>query len=95
MRFKRSAGLFVTGISLLIGGPLLSWAASFFGVYFATSGRDTGMAAISIAVVVFGLLLAVVGFFMLIVAIHRALVKIDALPVLTQPSQRQYSASEY
>ncbi|QOD04335.1 hypothetical protein [Pseudarthrobacter sp. BIM B-2242] len=53
------------------------------------------MAAISIAVVVFGLLLGVVGFFMLMVAIHRALVKIDALPVLTQPSQRQHTASEY
>lgn len=54
----------------------------------ATRG-DQSMAAVFIAVAVFGALLALIGFFMLIVATYRALVIIDALPLQVQSRRNE------
>lgn len=78
----------MAGISLLFGGPLLSYVAVLFLTWSASRG-DGGMVAVFMGVVFVGGVLALVGFVMLIVATRRALAKIDALPVRTQPASRQ------
>ncbi len=88
VEFRRSAGLFVAGISFFFGGPLLSWVAALFMAWSMTRG-DGGMAAAFIGVAILGGVLGLVGFVLLIVAAHRALVKIDALTVRVQPAARQ------
>jgi hypothetical protein len=88
MQFKPSAGIFVAGISLFFGGPLLSFIGSTFGTLFALK-NDSGLTAVFIGLVVFGFAVGFVGLIMIVVAAHRALVKIDALPVRVQSAQRQ------
>lgn len=88
MQFKRSAGIFVAGISLVFGGPLLSFIGITFGAWSA-SKNDSGLSAVFLGLAVLGYIVAFVGLIMLVVAAHRALVKIDALPVRVQSSQRQ------
>ena len=88
MQFKRSAGVFVAGISMFIGGPLLSWVAAMFLAWSATRG-DGSLAAVFMGLAFVGGVLSLIGFVLLIVATHRALVKIDALPVGVQPASRQ------
>lgn len=88
MEFKRSAGVFVAGISFFFGGPLLSFVANLFLVWSAARGDD-GMVAVFMGVVFVGGALALVGFVLLLVATHRALVKIDALPVRAPAAPRQ------
>lgn len=88
MEFKRSAGVFVAGISLFFGGPLLAFAGQMF-MAWAISRNDRGLVAVLIGVAILGAVLGLVGFFMLVVAAHRALVKIDALPVRAQQMSRQ------
>ncbi|MCY0905601.1 hypothetical protein [Arthrobacter sp. H14-L1] len=95
MQFKRSAGLFVAGITLFFGGPLLGAAATALGMYLATADGSSGIAAGYIAVIAFGSLLSLVGFCLLVVAAHRALEKIDALPGRVRPQQRETAYSEY
>ena len=89
MEFKRSAGIFVAGVTLLLGGPLLSLIATTLRTY-AASSNDGGLSAVSIGLAVFGFLIGFVGIIMIVVAAHRALVKIDAFPVRLQPAQRQH-----
>ena len=88
MEFKRSAGIFVAGISLVFGGPLLSLIGMTFGVW-AASKNDHPMSAVFVGLMVVGYIVGFVGLIMLIVSAHRALVKIDALPVRVQSAQRQ------
>lgn len=87
MEFKRSAGIFVVGISLFLGGPLLSYAGIFMAL--SASRNDRGLIAVFVSLSIFGALLGLLGFFMLLVATHRALTKIDALPVRIPSAQRQ------
>lgn len=98
MEFRRSAGIYVTGICFVVGGPLLALIGSTFGTLALftaiTTGAsgvpspDTGMAGFSLVLVVVGALLSIVGFCLLIAAVHRALLKIDALPVGVQSGDR-------
>jgi hypothetical protein len=94
MQFKRAAGLYVAGICLFLGGPLLAYGASMFGAWSAFIGDQEQLTGLFIGIAVFGILLGVIGFFMLIVAAYRALVKIDALQVgaAAQRSERWTSA---
>jgi hypothetical protein len=89
MQFKRSAGIFVAGISFFFGGPLLTFVGSTFATWAATTGNDRGLVAVFIGVAGLGAVAAFIGFILLIVAAHRALVKIDALPVRVHYSSRQ------
>lgn len=66
------------------GGPLVSFIGTTFGTWSAVNNPSTNLSGVFIGVAVFGLLLGAIGFFMLVVAAHRALVKIDALPVQVQ-----------
>jgi hypothetical protein len=53
---------------------------------------------IGLIIAAVGLLLTVAGYIMILVAVHRALVKIDALPVRQQPRAGQespHSASDF
>jgi len=80
MQHKPAAGIFVGGVTMSICGPILATASGFFASWAFTRG-DNGLVAVFVGIAVFGALLALIGFFMLIVAAHRALVKIDALPL--------------
>lgn len=86
MQFKRSAGIFVTGMCFMVGGPLLSIVGSSFGTWAAFTGL-TGEAASSeiaglfIVLMMLGGILSLTGFCLTTAAAYRALVKIDALPV--------------
>jgi hypothetical protein len=93
MQFKRSAGVFVGAISLLFAGPLLGVIGVYFGTWAALSKNDPGLNALFTALVVLGGVVSFVGLIMLIVATHRALVKIDALPVRVQATQRENVAA--
>lgn len=97
MQFKRSAGIYVAGICLFIGGPLLSFIGTTFGTWSSLSNPANAreLTALFIGLTVFGILLSIVGFFMLVVAAHRALVKIDALPVRAMgPTRQAWSSRE-
>lgn len=76
MEFKRAAGLYIAGICLFFGGPLLASIATALEPWAAAD-----LTGLLIGVAVFGILLGLIGLVMLVVAAYRALVKIDALPV--------------
>ena len=78
----------MAGISFFLGGPLLSGVAALFLPWAASRGEG-GLVAVFVCLVGLGGVLGFVGFVMLIVATHRALVKIDALPVRAQSASRQ------
>lgn len=88
MEFKRSAGIFVAGISLFFGGPLLSFIGTTFATLFA-SKDENGLASMFFGLALFGVVVSLAGLILIIVAAHRALVKIDALPTRVQTVQRQ------
>lgn len=77
--FPRSAGIFVAGISLIFGGPLITFIGTTFGTWPAARNNDSGLNAVFIGLADFGMIAGFIGFIMLVVAAHRALVKIDAL----------------
>lgn len=89
MKYKNSAGLFVTGVTFMIAGPLLIIIGTTFsaGAFLSSTWSDT--AAIFIGAYVLGGLLSLIGSILLIGATYRALVKIDALQVMNVPVQRQ------
>jgi uncharacterized membrane protein len=91
MQYKRAAGLYVAGICLILGGPLVSFIGTSFGTWFAFNNPATNMSGLFIGVAVFGGLLGIVGLFMLVAAAYRALVKIDALSVSAQVNKQSYS----
>ena len=93
MEFKRSAGIFVGGITLLVGGPLLAYVGNLF-MEWAALRNDGDLMGAFIGVSVLGGVLGVAGFLMVVVAAHRALVKIDALPVrVPNAARREWSAT--
>jgi hypothetical protein len=83
MEYKAAAGVFIGGVTMSICGPILATASMYFATWALARG-DAGMASVFFAVAALGALLALIGFIMLIVATHRALVKIDALPLQVQ-----------
>lgn len=89
MKFKKSAGLFVTGVTFLIAGPLLIFIGSIFGAGTLLMNTSSEFTAVVIGVNLLGGLLSLIGSILLIGATYRALVKIDALPVLVPTSNRQ------
>lgn len=89
MQFKRSAGIFVAGITLFFAGPLLSVIGAAFGAWSITSINDRGISGALLALAALGWVVSLVGVILMIVAAHRALVKIDALPVRSESAFRQ------
>ncbi len=85
LQFNRSAGIFVTGVWLTIGGPVLGWlgmaamTSSSIGGLFALIGGAAGIA----------------GSICIAVAIYRALSKIDALHVPAHPQQHAPNQMPY
>lgn len=91
MQFKRSAGIFLAGFFMSLGGYIFgivgaSSAASSSGYY--SSGPNGG--AVLLAIV--GFLVAVAGSILILVAVYRAFVKIDALPVATAPTMQNFES---
>ena len=94
MQYKRAAGLYVGGICLILGGPLVTFIGMTFGTWAMVNSPSNNLSGLFIGVAVLGGLLGIIGFFMLVVAAHRALVKIDALPVRTPSvSKESWTAS--
>ncbi|WP_284979111.1 hypothetical protein [Arthrobacter sp. fls2-241-R2A-200] len=81
MQFKRSAGLFVTGVWLFIAGTVVSWFGVMTGISSANSYFSSGPAAGSVFAMLLGGGAGLAGFLCFAVAAHRALFKIDALYV--------------
>lgn len=90
MNYKNSAGLFVTGVTFVIAGPLLIIIGTTFGAGALLSSSISDMAALIIGANVLGGLLSLTGIIMLIGATYRALVKIDALQVTAPSANRQH-----
>lgn len=95
MQYKRAAGLYVGGICLILGGPLVSFIGTTFGTWGLLNDPSGNLGGLFIGVAIFGVLLGIVGLFMLVVAAHRALVKIDALPVRSPSISRETKAADY
>ena len=78
---------------MAIGGPVLGAlgavvAAPNIAVLYSGNVNRGGL-VIGLILAVVGSLLTVTGYIMILVAVHRALVKIDALPVRQQPRAEQ------
>lgn len=95
MQYKRAAGLYVGGICLIIGGPLVSFIGTTFGTWGLINDLSGNLSGLFIGVAAFGVLLGIIGLFMLVVAAHRALVKIDALPVRMPTASRDNMTADY
>lgn len=91
MQFKRSAGVFVAGVTLILVGPLLALIGTTFGTWSFTSLRDGNMSGVFIGLAALGGRVSLIGFILLVVSAHRALVKIDALPVRVQSSRQDWA----
>lgn len=83
LEFKRSAGIFATGfvlslIGYALGAIFVIVSASTASSYYS---NDSSVATGILAFICF--LVALVGSIMTVVGLYRALLKIDALPVLT------------
>lgn len=88
MKYKNAAGLFVGGITLILASPLIVFIAMTFGARAAFTDSSTDTSGLFLGVAVFGGLLGLVGLVLLVGSTYRALVKIDALPVML-PSDRE------
>jgi len=82
MQPKPSAGMFVAGFVMSVFGPLLGWIGVGMSTSASSNGAGLGAAAI-------GFLAALAGVILVCVAVYRALVKIDALPLVHQLSPVQ------
>lgn len=87
---------------MAIGGPVLSALGAVIAVpnIAALYGGNVNRGGLVIGLIIaaVGSLLALAGYIMILVAVHRALVKIDALPVRQQPRAGQgstHSASDF
>lgn len=89
MKYKNAAGLFVGGISLVLASPLIVFIATTFGARAAFTDPSTDLSGLFLGVSVFGGLLGIVGLVLLVGSIYRALVKIDALPVMLPSGERE------
>lgn len=81
MRFDRSAGLFVTGAWLAIGGS----AVGFVGIASMSSSSasiySSGPDAFSVLLTLLSAAAAMAGCVLISIAVYRALSKIDALAI--------------
>lgn len=89
MKYKNAAGLFVSGVSLILASPLIVFIAMTFGARAAFTDPSTDVSGPFLGVAAFGGLLGIVGLILLVGAIYRALVKIDALPVMLPSADRE------
>jgi hypothetical protein len=89
MKYKNAAGLFVSGISLVLAGPLIVFIAMTFGARAAFTDPSAELGGLILGVTVFGVLLSIAGIVLLVGSIYRALVKIDALPVMLPSAERE------
>lgn len=84
MQFKKSAGVFLTGLILSVvggvGASMAASAAASASMAASLSRYASPNPAAGVTALVFGLL-SLVGFILLCMGAYRALVKIDALPV--------------
>jgi hypothetical protein len=76
MPFQRSAGVFFAGTFMAIGG---SGLAGF--MFIGSMGRSSASSE-SMLLTLAGFAIAFAGSIMVSVSIHRALIKIDALPIV-------------
>jgi hypothetical protein len=78
---------------MAIGGPVLGSLGAVIAApnvaALYTGNVNRGGLVIGLIIAAVGLLLAVAGYIMILVAVHRALVKIDALSVRQQPRSGQ------
>lgn len=88
MKYKNAAGLYVGGITFILASPLVVFIAWVFGIQAAFTNPSTELSVLFLGVGILGGLLGVAGVILLIAATYRALVKIDALPVMF-PSQNR------
>lgn len=79
MDYKNSAGLFVSGISLILASPLIIFIAVAFGTRMAFDNGSMGLDLPFLVIASVGGLLGIVGIILIIGATYRALVKIDAM----------------
>lgn len=93
MQYKPAAGIFVGGVTMSIFGSLLGSASGFFASMAFARG-DQAMVSVFLVVAGLGGILALIGLIMLIVATHRAFVKIDALPTGAAARQREHWPSD-
>lgn len=95
MRFDRSAGLFLTGAWLAIGGAavgcvgIASMGTSSSSIY--SSGPD----GFSVLLMLLSGAASIVGFVLIAVAMYRALCKIDALMIPAAQPQTVYGQGYY
>ncbi|MDR6439095.1 hypothetical protein J2790_004270 [Paenarthrobacter nicotinovorans] len=100
MQFKRSAGLFLTGFWLSIGGTVVGWLGAMTAISSSNSYFSSGPDAGSVFAMLLGGAAGVAGFICLAVAAHRALYKIDALYVPVKmdgvyvPAPQQYAQNQ-
>jgi hypothetical protein len=91
MRFDRSAGLFVTGAWLAIGGSALGCVGIASMGSSSTSLYSSGPDGFSILLTLLSVAAAIVGCILIAIAMYRALCKIDALVAPpTQPQAAQW-----
>ncbi|MFF2317510.1 hypothetical protein ACFVTE_14735 [Arthrobacter sp. NPDC058097] len=81
MQFKRSAGIFASGVLLSISGYIFGAIFAGAAAASASSYYSRGSNGFLIFLAVLGFGAALSGTIMMIVGAYRALVKIDALPV--------------
>ncbi|MGM7777503.1 hypothetical protein ACSVHC_16010 [Arthrobacter sp. KNU-44] len=95
VQFERSAGIFKAGIFkagvfMAISGPIVSALGAVVAApnlaALSTGNPNRGALVIGALIAILGALMAVASYIMILVAVYRALVKIDALPV-RQPSR--------
>ncbi|UKA55501.1 hypothetical protein LFT45_06155 [Arthrobacter sp. FW305-BF8] len=81
MQFKRSAGIFASGVLMSISGYIFGAIFAGAAAASASSYYSRGSNGFLIVLAVLGFGAALAGTIMMIVGAYRALVKIDALPV--------------
>lgn len=95
MEHKNSAGLYVGGISLLLAGPLIIFIAVTFHTWMIFKNPTANVDAVFISIGIFGGLLGAVGLILLIAAMYRALVKIDAMQVMRPSASRDHRPADH
>lgn len=95
MQYKNSAGLFVGGVTLVLAGPLVVFIAMAFGTRMAFNNGTIGLDFPFLVIAGVGGLLSFIGAILLVGATYRALVKIDALPVVLSSSNREIWSADH
>ncbi|TQJ40048.1 hypothetical protein FBY33_2090 [Arthrobacter sp. SLBN-112] len=80
MEFKRSAGIFGLGFALSLIGYVLGTIFAFSAASQTSRYYSSSAGALAVVAAIF-FLAALIGSIMMVVGLHRAMVKIDALAV--------------